>query len=109
MAKGSCTMTGSFGAPWMFRLTVRIQSQRAGDWTTRAVATSSIESNAATKRIDDLQAGVGCTGSTARTWRVQVVAEAIANEKVLVTRGRPMTILGTATHSCRPDDAHGYA
>ena len=96
--RGSCDMAGSFGAPWQLWVTVRLQAKVAGVWRTRAFArTSTADTLASTKRIPFVQAGLACSSSTTRAWRVRITVEARANEKIeVVLRSRSAVSPGTS-------------
>jgi len=78
---GTCTLSGTLGGPWELRVLVRLQVKIDGTWRTRAVAISSIENTANTKRVRRLVVGHACTSAVKRPWRSRVTVEFRINEK----------------------------
>jgi len=93
---GTCTLSGTLGGPWELRVLVRLQVKIDGAWRTRAVAISSIENRAATKRIRRLVVGHACTSTVKQQWRARVTVEFRINEKAsnLVQAGSENSAVG---------------
>lgn len=99
-ARGTCSVTGSLGAPWELLVIVRLQAKVSGRWRTRAIGTASIENYAGTKTLRRVQAGLRCGGSVTRTWRVSVTAKAQVNEKTTSVLASHSTTSATSSVRC---------